>query len=154
MREEHQARRLHFYRPKTKERLTSTYWIDGKYVESALSDIDHIMRDHRKEVVRQIDTTLLDLLHRIQMDLGACEPFHILSGYRCPETNAMLRKQGWAVSNKSFHEKGKAIDIRLPQTQISLLRRAAYRQKKGGVGYYPKLNFVHIDVGSVRYWTK
>ncbi len=148
------AKVLHFFHPETKESLTTTYWKNGHYVNSSLSDINNIMRDHHAGEARQIDTNLLDLLHCIRVDLSTNEPFHILSGYRCPETNAFLRKQGWAVSDRSLHEKGKAVDIRLPETAISLLRRTAYRLKMGGVGYYPKLNFVHVDVGSVRYWRK
>jgi uncharacterized protein YcbK (DUF882 family) len=152
--EKQKAKVLSFFHPDTEESLTTTFWIDGNYINSALSDIDYIMRDHHTGQVRQINTKLLDLLHTICLELGTNEQFHILSGYRCPETNEFLRKQGWAVSDKSLHEKGKAVDIRLPKIQISSLRRVAYRLKMGGVGYYPKLNFVHVDVGSIRYWRK
>ncbi|MBW2514043.1 MAG: DUF882 domain-containing protein [Deltaproteobacteria bacterium] len=148
------AKVLSLFRPETKESLTATFWIDGNYVRSALSEIDYIMRDLRTEKVRQISTKLLNLLHVICLELGTNEPFHILSGYRCPETNAFLKKKGWAVASQSLHEKGKAVDIRLPKVQVSSLRRAAYHLKLGGVGYYPQLNFVHVDVGSIRYWRK
>jgi len=152
--EKHNAKVLHLFYPGTKESLKTTYWIDGNYIHSALSKIDHIMRDRHTGKSKQIDTKLLDLLHKISLELSTDQPFHILSGYRCPETNAILRKQGWAVASQSYHEMGKAVDIRLPKIQSAKLRRAAYRLKMGGVGYYPKLNFVHVDVGSIRYWRK
>ena len=148
------AKVLHLFHPESEESLTTTYWSGGKYVDSALSDIDFIMRDRHTGETRQIDKDLLDLLYNISLELTTNKPFHILSGYRCPETNELLRKQGWAVSVQSLHEKGKAVDIRLPSTHLSSLRRAAYRLKKGGVGYYPKLDFVHIDIGTIRYWRK
>jgi uncharacterized protein YcbK (DUF882 family) len=154
MAEKQPAKVLRLFRPDTKESLTTTFWIDGSYVNNALSDIDYIMRDQRTGKVRQINKKLLNLLHRICLELGTHEPFHILSGYRSPETNDFLRKKGWAVSGKSLHEKGKAVDIRLSEIQVSSLRRAAYQLKMGGVGYYPNLNFVHVDVGSIRYWRR
>jgi len=150
--EKHKAKLLRFFHPEAKESLTTTFWLDGNYVNNALSEIDYIMRDQYTGEIRQIDTKLLDLLHTICLELGTDEPFHILSGYRSPETNEFLRKQGLPVSVQSFHENGKAIDIRLPMIETSSLRRAAYRLKMGGVGYYPKSNFVHVDVGSIRYW--
>ena len=152
--EKPKAKVLYFFHPETEESLKTTYWIDGNYINTALSDIDYFMRDYHTGEARQIDKKLLDLLYIISLELGAKEPFHILSGYRCPETNEFLRKQGWAVSDQSLHEKGKAVDLRFPKIQISSLRRVAYRLKLGGVGYYPKLNFVHVDVGSIRYWRK
>jgi uncharacterized protein YcbK (DUF882 family) len=152
--EKDKAKLLRFFHPKTKEKLTTTFWMNGVYVGSSLSDIAYIMRDHHTGKTRQIDTKLLDLLHKICLEIGTNEPFHILSGYRSQETNAFLRKQGWAVAGQSLHEKGKAVDIRLPKSKISSLRRAAYRLKMGGVGYYPELNFVHVDVGPIRYWRK
>ncbi|MEJ2097384.1 MAG: DUF882 domain-containing protein [Deltaproteobacteria bacterium] len=147
-------RTLNLYHPKTKECLTSTYWEKGDYVKDALVDIDYIMRDQHSDKIKQIDTKLLDLLFRIQTEIAIAEPLHIMSGYRTPETNEYLRKQGVKISNNSFHEKGKAVDIRLPSIKTSLLRRTAYRQKNGGVGFYPNQRFVHVDVGPIRYWTK
>lgn len=152
--EKDKAKLLRFFHPDTKEKLTTAFWVNGNYVNSSLSDIAYIMRDHHTGETRQIDTKLLDLLHKICLEIGTHEPFHILSGYRCQETNEFLRKQGWAVSGQSLHEKGKAVDIRLPKSKISSLRRTAYRLKMGGVGYYPELNFVHVDVGPIRYWRK
>ena len=150
----HGVRWLNLYHPKTKECLTAEYWVRGDYIQNALSDVNYIMRDHHTGEVAHIDTKLLDLLFCIHTSLGASQPFHIMSGYRSPETNALLRKKGWDIAKHSLHENGKAIDIRLPNTKTSSLRRTAYKIKGGGVGYYPRLKFVHVDVGSIRYWTK
>lgn len=151
---DHGVRWLNLYHPKSKELLTAEYWVRGKYIRKALSDINCIMRDQNTGEVAHIDTNLLDLLFEIHTRLGSSEPFHIMSGYRSPETNDLLRKKGWAIAKNSLHENGKAIDIRLPNTETLSLRRAAYKIKGGGVGYYPNLKFVHVDVGSIRYWTK
>ena len=151
---DYNEKRLTLYHPKTKECFEGAYWINGYYVESALADINSIMRDVRTDEIKPIDTRLLDLLSKIHLNLGSSEPFHIMSGYRSADTNNLLRKKGWAVSKQSLHEKGKAVDIRLPKTKTSLLRRTVYQLKRGGVGYYPKLKFVHVDIGSIRYWTK
>ncbi len=86
IKEKHKARQLRLFHPDLKESLTTTYWVDGKYLNSALSEIDYIMRDHHTGEVRQIDTNLLDLLYNINQELSTNEPYHILSGYRCPET--------------------------------------------------------------------
>jgi uncharacterized protein YcbK (DUF882 family) len=99
-----------------------------------------------------IDVGLLDLVHAIAVKLKAQEPFHIISGYRSPQTNAMLLQQGRGVAKKSLHLHGKAIDLRLPGCSLSVLRRVAMDMRGGGVGYYPRPDFVHIDVGRVRYW--
>ncbi|MEN8245932.1 MAG: DUF882 domain-containing protein [Thermodesulfobacteriota bacterium] len=151
---DHGVRWLNLYHPKTKESFKTEYWIRGEYIRNALSDINYIMRDQRTGEVAHMDKNLLDLLFSIHTGLGSSEPFHIMSGYRSPETNDLLRKKGWAIAKNSLHENGKAIDIRLPNTETSSLRRTAYKIKGGGVGYYPNLKFVHIDVGSIRYWTK
>ena len=145
-------RSLSFYNTHTEEELEAVYWSRGKYRKQALADIDHILRDHRTGDVRTIDTRLLDLAHDLGERLGNRGPFHIISGYRSAKTNALLRAHGNGVAGKSLHLQGKALDIRLPGTDLPVLRRAALDLKGGGVGYYPGPNFVHIDVGRVRYW--
>jgi uncharacterized protein YcbK (DUF882 family) len=147
-------RSLSFYNLHTKEDLHTIYFKDGEYLPDALAEINHIMRDHYNGAVKPIDTDLLDLLYaiRIKTRLNSHEPFHIISGYRTASTNAMLSKKNSTVSMKSLHVKGKAVDIRLPGYELKDLRRTAYELKSGGVGYYPKSNFVHLDVGRVRYW--
>jgi len=145
-------RSLSFCNTHTGEELEVVYWSRGKYRKQALADIDHILRDHRTGDVKAIDTRLLDLAHAVGESLRDNGPFHVISGYRSPETNALLRAGGNGVAGKSLHLQGKALDIRLPGTDLPVLHRAAVDLKGGGVGYYPGPNFVHIDVGRVRYW--
>jgi uncharacterized protein YcbK (DUF882 family) len=104
---------------------------------------------------KPIDPALLDLLHELHGTLETDQPFHVISGYRAPETNAMLRERGGShtgVASKSLHMVGKAIDIRLPGVKLEHLRAAATSLRLGGVGFYPTSNFVHVDTGRVRYW--
>jgi uncharacterized protein YcbK (DUF882 family) len=105
--------------------------------------------------VKSIDPALLDLLHQLHKTLRTNEPFHIISGYRAPTTNAMLRERGGAdsgVASGSLHTVGKAVDIRIPGVPLDDLRAAARSLKQGGVGFYPRSNFVHVDTGRVRFW--
>jgi uncharacterized protein YcbK (DUF882 family) len=145
-------RSLSLYNPHTKDRFHGVYWRNGDYVANALKKINHIMRDFRAGDIKQIDTHLLDLLSAISIKLMPKQPFHVISGYRSPETNAKLRKRGKGAAKNSYHIQGKAVDIRLPGYRTSALRRTAYHLKLGGVGYYPKRGFVHVDVGPIRYW--
>ncbi len=145
-----EKRTLCLYNLHSKESLNTVYWKDGKYIPEALADINYMLRDHYNGVVKPIDKKLINLLFAIQQKLDSSEPFHIISGYRTRKTNARLNKKG--AVKKSLHMYGKAVDLRLPGRKLKLLRRAAYRLKAGGVGYYRKSNFVHLDVGQVRYW--
>jgi uncharacterized protein YcbK (DUF882 family) len=144
---------LCFYNLQTKESLKAVYWKKGEYIDEALAEINHIMRDHYCGAVRSMDKRLLDFLFAIQQKLGSDEPFHVISAYRTKRTNELLRKRNKKAAKYSLHTKGKAIDVRLPHHNSKELRRAAYRIKAGGVGYYPRTNSVHIDVGAVRFWT-
>ena len=146
------ARQLSFYNLHTHERLSVCYCLDGKYDPVALKKINHILRDHRSGRIKPIDTRLLDLLHSLSGHFRTQKPFHIISGYRSPETNTKLRRNGRGVASKSMHMLGKAIDIRLPGVKTCDLRDAAIKTKGGGVGYYSKSDFVHVDIGRVRYW--
>ncbi len=143
---------LSFYNTHTGEQLHTTYWCKGKYVPEALSGINHILRDHRTGDIKKIDKSLLDLLYVLRGQLNTQEPFHIISGYRSPKTNRLLRKHSSGVARNSLHTTGKAVDIRLPGRQLEDLLSAAVDLRKGGVGYYPDSDFVHVDVGRVRYW--
>lgn len=145
-------RALAFYNTHTGERLKTTYWEEGQYVGAALSQIDRILRDHLANEVREIEPKLLDLLHAIQNRLASREPFHVISGYRSNGTNAYLRAHSSGVADHSLHTVGQAIDIRLPGRDLRALRGVAVDLKGGGVGFYPKSDFVHVDVGRVRYW--
>jgi uncharacterized protein YcbK (DUF882 family) len=145
-------RSLGFYNTHTGERLTAVYWEKGDYVSESLTAINQILRDHRTDEVENIDTELLDLLFALQSKLETREPFHVISGYRSAKTNAALQAASSGVANNSLHIVGKAIDIRAPGRELRLLRKAAVGLNGGGVGYYPKSDFVHVDVGRVRYW--
>lgn len=144
---------LSLYNTHTEESLETVYWSEGRYLEEPLTEINHIMRDFRTGEIKSIDPRLLDLLNSIKKRLGVTQPFHIISGYRSPETNALLRKIDKGVASKSLHIKGKAIDIRLPDIELSALRKVTIGLRRGGVGYYPKSDFIHVDVGRLRYWT-
>ena len=149
---EGQKRILSFYNTHTGEALSTLYWESGRYLKPSLSDINYILRDHRTDEVMSMDLSLLDLLHAIHLKVGTQEPFHIISGYRSARTNAFLCKQNRGVVNNSLHLCGKAVDIRLPGYELSSLRRVAVNLRAGGVGYYPRSDFVHVDVGRVRNW--
>jgi uncharacterized protein YcbK (DUF882 family) len=148
-----EERSLSLYNPNTKESLDTIFWSNGDYVKESLADINHLMRDRLTGQIKPIDTHLLDLLYVLRKKFNTQEPFHILSGYRSSKTNARLRKRGKGASRTSYHLQGKAADIRLPGHRLSSLRRAAVNLKGGGVGYYPRSRFVHVDVGPERYWS-
>lgn len=145
-------RTLSFYSPNTKEHLTVTYYKDGKYVRSALSKVNLHFRDHYCGRVHMIDPELLDYLYKLKSATNLSVPFHILSAYRTPATNNMLRRHSSKVAKHSYHICGRAVDIRVPGVRTSTLRRAAYRLRMGGVGYYKRARFVHLDTGQFRAW--
>lgn len=148
-------RSLSFFNTHTGERLKTTYCCDGRYEPDALKEVNQILRDWRSDEIKPIDPKLLDLLHELSGTLETDSPFHIISGYRSPHTNQLLRNRGGAntgVASTSLHMVGKAIDIRVPGVKLDQLRGAARSLKLGGVGYYPSSNFVHVDTGRVRFW--
>ncbi len=145
-------RSLAFYNTHTDERLSTVYWLEGSYVPQSLRDIDYILRDHRTNEVKSIDKRLLDLLFSIRRKLETDQSFHVISGFRSADTNALLRSQSSGIAKNSLHLNGEAIDIRVPGQALSMVRKAAIDLRGGGVGYYPKSDFVHVDVGRVRYW--
>ncbi len=148
-----EKRELSLYQTHTGERLTVIYKINGNYLPEALKNIDHIMRDHRKNKEHPIDPKLLDYLYDLLTAVNNHGEVHIISCYRSPDTNKMLRSQGeGGVAKGSLHMQGKALDFRLPGTSTKTLRDAALSMKQGGVGYYPDLNFIQIDTGRVRFW--
>ena len=146
---------LAFYNTHTGETLKTMYRCRGAYVSEAIREISWILRDFRTNEIKPIDTGLLDLLHGISDRLETREPLHVISGYRSPATNAELRNRNGrtsGVARHSLHMVGQAADIRIPGTALATLRSTATALKAGGVGYYPDLDFVHVDVGRVRYW--
>lgn len=145
-------RTLEFINLHTDETLHSCYWSNGDYDPNSLNEINHILRDHRANEAYEMDASLIDLLHTLHQMTGSKAPFHIISGYRSPQTNEKLRKQTNGVAKRSLHMQGKAIDVRLPDVELVRLRDAAISLKAGGVGYYAKSNFIHLDVGKPRNW--
>jgi len=146
------TRTLSFYNLHTGESLKTTYCVDGTCVPGALDEINTILRDFRTGEKHEIDTRLLDLLSTIYGKAETNKPFQVISGYRSPKTNKMLRQNSSGVARRSLHMVGEAIDIRIPGRDLSWLRQTALGLKRGGVGYYPASNFVHVDVGRVRQW--
>jgi uncharacterized protein YcbK (DUF882 family) len=145
-------RSLVFHHLHTGERLSVTYFADGDYVEESLHQVDRVLRDFRTGEVHAIDPQLLDTLHALTR---ACRdaPFEIISGYRSSKTNAMLRRTGsGGVADRSLHVHGRAIDARLTGFDTARLRAAAVSLGRGGVGYYPESDFIHLDTGRVRTW--
>lgn len=145
-------RSLSFFNTHTDEKIETVYWCDGSYCTPGLKEIDHVLRDHRTGEVKEIDRSLLDLLHEVRSETSVSEPFHVISGYRSPASNALLRREGHGVAAHSFHLQGRAIDIRLPGIGLGRLRDIAVRLGRGGVGYYRASDFVHLDVGPPRTW--
>ena len=152
LRPDNRRRSLSFYNTHTAERLSICYFKDGAYCPDAMASINHILRDHRTGEIKPIDRRLLDLLATINHRLGCGSPFHIISGYRSPKTNAMLRKTSSGVAKFSYHMLGRAIDIRLPDCDTHTLRQTCIDLQRGGVGYYPRSDFVHVDTGAFRTW--
>lgn len=146
------TRNLRFSHTHTGEHLSVDYFSAGEYLPDALSTVNHFLRDFRTGDVHDIDPGLLDLLHHLQGQTESSRPFQVISGYRSPRTNAMLRQHSEGVAAGSLHLQGQAIDIRLADVPLAKLRAAALAAKRGGVGFYPASDFVHVDTGRVRYW--
>jgi len=146
------TRALRFTHTHTGERLVVEYFSGGMYKDDALVTINQFLRDFRTGDVHVIDPDLLDLLHRVAGMTRTTQPFQVISGYRSPATNEMLRHRSEGVAAGSLHMKGQAIDIRLADVPLVTLRQAALEARRGGVGYYPASDFVHVDTGRVRMW--
>lgn len=136
----------------TGESLEAVYWDAGQYIPDVLDAVNVHLRDYRTGDVHAIDPRLLDLLDAVAARTETRKKFQVISGYRSPKTNAMLHEQSGQVAKKSMHLQGMAIDVRLPDVELQHLHAAALSLGRGGVGYYPESNFVHIDVGPVRSW--
>ncbi len=150
---DHRSERiLSFNNLHTGEHLKATYWAAGQYIPEELYRIALVLRDHRTGDKHAIYPQLLNILFAMQRKIDNNHPFHIISGYRSPETNRMLHNNTSGVAKQSLHMEGKAIDLRLPGYDLRQLRRAAITMKAGGVGYYPKSDFIHIDIGQIRTW--
>ncbi len=147
------TRALSFAHTHTGERLELVYARGGSYLPEALGALDRLLRDHYSGEVGRMDPALYDLLHRVRQATGSRAHFEVISGYRCAATNERLRTtRGGGVAKTSLHTQGRAIDVRLPDVALADLRDAAWSLGLGGVGYYPRERFVHLDTGRVRRW--
>ena len=145
-------RNLHMYNIHTGESVFQTYWAEGEYVQKGVLQISHHMRDHRENETLLMDEHLLDVLWGVQQRLGNDFQYNIVSGYRSPKTNEMLRRRSKNVARNSLHMRGMACDFNTGQHTLESLRDAAVDLGAGGVGYYPGTGFVHVDTGPVRLW--
>ncbi len=136
----------------TGETAKVTYWEQGEYSIDALADIFLLMRDHRQNSVAPIDIKLLDQLFSIQEKLGSTKEIMMVSGYRSPETNAQLREAGVGVAKRSLHMKGRAMDFRIPGLNLRQVHKATLASTIGGVGYYGRSGYIHMDTGRKRRW--
>ncbi|HHL22114.1 MAG TPA: DUF882 domain-containing protein [Aliiroseovarius sp.] len=146
------VRRLAMYSGRTGEMLNTIYWVEGEYITEALKEINYFMRDWREDAVRTMDTRTVDILAASHALLDVHEPYLLLSGYRTPATNALLRARSRGVAKNSLHIKGQANDVRLKSRTVNQIFRAALACNAGGVGKYSRSNFVHMDCGQVRSW--
>lgn len=137
----------------TGEFASADYWVDGWYDPDVLAEFNFVLRDIRTDDVHPIDKRLLDLLHHVATRLETDSVFELTSGYRSPKTNAALARRRDGVALKSLHMEGKAVDVRVPGKRARDVRRAAMALRAGGIGYYRKSRFLHLDVGAVRYWS-
>jgi len=147
-----EPRALTFYHTHTGERLRVTYAVNGRYLPDALDEINHFLRDFRTGDVHRMDPQLLDILYELRRRAGGRGTYEIISAYRSPKTNEMLRAKSDGVAKRSLHMEGKAMDVRLVDAPLDRLRDEALALAAGGVGYYPDDRFIHVDTGRVRRW--
>jgi uncharacterized protein YcbK (DUF882 family) len=147
-----QARSVRFVHTHTGETLTASYFDGHAYDLACLSEVNHLLRDFRTGESHSIDPALLDILYDLQSLADREAPFEVISGYRSPATNAMLHRTSSGVAEHSQHLFGKAVDIRLSGYSTLNLSKHARALARGGVGYYPCSDFVHVDTGGVRFW--
>ena len=146
------VRDLAFFHTHTAEKLSVTYYVDGEYVDTAIGELNHFLRDFRTGDETAMDPGVLDILFDIQQNSGSTGVYQVISAYRSPATNEMLRGRSGGVARNSQHLLGKAIDVRLTDLDTATLRDVALSLKRGGVGYYSESDFVHVDTGPVRRW--
>ena len=145
-------RRIAFTNIHTGERFDDVYRVGDHYLPGAIAKINHVLRDHRNDKVFPMAPGVIDLIYMIRRKAGVNHDFDIISGYRSPETNRMLRRASTGVAKNSLHMSGQAIDLKLPGLDLYDLRKIAIDLHVGGVGYYPDSGFVHVDIGEVRTW--
>jgi uncharacterized protein YcbK (DUF882 family) len=138
----------------TGDKLKLTYFEQGGYLKDALQEINYLLRDYHTDDVHPIDPALLDQLYDLKLALGISQPFQIFSGYRSPRTNARLRRRIRGTAKHSLHMQGRAVDIHVAGVDMRRVRNAALAMRRGGVGYYARADFVHLDTGDFRSWYK
>ena len=144
---------LRLYHTHTGEHLDIVYRHGDTYIPEALAKLDHFLRDHRTGEVHHYDPRVFDVLRDAEQAVGRADAeIHIICGYRTPKSNEFLRTHTVGVAKNSLHMQAEAIDIRLPGTPTLTFRNAALALGRGGVGYYPASDFIHVDVGRVRHW--
>ncbi len=143
---------INLYNLHTRESLQTVFWADGHYDSQALLDIDVLLRDHRTGDVITMDTRLLSIIYLLGKKLDYTGPISVISGYRSAATNRKLAMTNSGVAKNSYHVKGQAIDLRINGRDTSDIRDIGHQMRVGGVGYYPKSNFVHLDTGPWRHW--
>lgn len=147
------TRTVKLFNVHNQEVINQVYWRNGYYHPEGLQALNHFFRDWRNNKQHNIDPQLYDILYALQIETGSQDSgLHLISGYRSPETNAMLRSRSNGVAKTSLHTRGLAADIRSPRAKLSTLRKTAVNLGEGGVGFYPKSNFIHVDTGRVRTW--
>lgn len=146
------ARLISFKNAHTGESFNGEYWRNGRYISSSFAEIRRVMRDFRTGDECPIDPRLIDVLFVMKEKARNKAPFSLFSGYRSPNTNKKLRQMSEGVARGSLHMQGQAADVNLPGTNLNRLEKTALDLRMGGVGYYPKSGFVHIDTGKVRTW--
>lgn len=145
-------RRIRMYSGRTGESIDTIYWVEGQYIPEVLKEINHFMRDWRSGDTVKIDPRTVDIMAAAHRLMDVTEPYMMLSGYRSPKTNAMLRSQSSGVARNSLHLRGQAADLRLKSRSVGQMAKAASACASGGVGKYSRSNFVHMDCGPVRTW--
>jgi uncharacterized protein YcbK (DUF882 family) len=145
-------RSISLYNVHTGEWLRTVYWADGHYIREAVRDINWILRDHHTDEMRPIDAGVLDVLGMMRESLDTPDPFLVVSGYRSPITNTQMYLHREGAAKHSYHIKGMAVDLRSESRSLTQLREAAMSLQCGGVGYYPRADFVHVDCGPIRHW--
>ena len=145
-------KKISLYNVHTDEKLDRVFWADGEYIDESLDEISYLFRDFRQNSIIDIDKELIDTMYNVQSLVGNYKRINVLSGYRTRKTQNMLRHSGHHVAKDSMHSYGKAVDIDMDRTSVRHLMNAAKVLRKGGVGYYPRNGFVHIDTGKVRSW--
>lgn len=146
-------RAISLYAPNTGEAIRSVFWTPRTgYVPQSIKELSWALRDHHNDEFKLFDERAFDIVYAMQLLMGTTRETHVISGYRSPETNSLLREESRGVAKNSFHIQARAVDLRMPGVSLAMMHRAALSLRAGGVGYYPRSNFIHVDTGPVRSW--